>query len=354
MPQRRISLPFQRGLSDRIQGLSSGLAAGLRVGNGSTPYRFYRYTILKYSGWKPEEIYLLKAILFVVAVALSLMVRWTNTSMQMKEIFERFEFRMDMIYTSQPTGNEEEALAQEIRFLKLALETIQKEELEKGADRMMESISRLIDLPGEELFLPRETLVNKIYNRFKTYHEISALKLPYHLLIAAMISFLPELFLLIWNVFQKAEAKRELRFLKKLIILNGSIKPVDFREILKALIDKSKHYRSILQEFEDGNRRSSENMSLIYGRHIRNAKDLDVKLFFEKLDQGNNYNFEQAVINIENEFRLERREDMRSIRKRIELIHVMGVVGFMVIIVILVLYLIEPWLRMYDMRSFGL
>ena len=129
---------------------------------------------------------------------------------------------------------------------------------------------------------------------------------------------------------------------------------MDFREVLKILIDKSRHYKKILQDIEDKNKRNSVDPGTEYSEYIKGTKELEVKLFFEKLDQANNYDFDQAIRNIENEFRLEKREDVRKIRKRIEFIHVVGITGFMIIILISVLYLIEPWLRMYNMNQIGL
>ena len=170
-------------------------------------------------------------------------------------------------------------------------------------------------------------------------------------MIALLFSFMPELYLSIRKIFIKADARRELIFLKRLLILNGSIKPVDFMEVLKILIDKSKYYKKILQEIEDKNKKNSVDNCRIYNTYIRNWKDVDLKLFFEKLDEANNYDFDQAILNIENEFRLQRREEIRKVRKRIEFIHVMGIMGFMLIITLLIVYLIIPWMQLYDMNK---
>jgi len=171
------------------------------------------------------------------------------------------------------------------------------------------------------------------------------------LLAALIVFFIPEIWVLIYNFFSAVDAKRELRFLKKLIIVNGSIKPVDFMELLSLLIDKSKHYKKTLKEIEDLNKKNTIDNRAIYSTYIRNAKDLNIKLFFEKLDQANNYDFDQAILNIENEFKLEKREQIRQIRKQIGVINIFGIVGYMVLIVILIMYLLTPWLQSYSMNQ---
>jgi hypothetical protein len=78
-------------------------------------------------------------------------------------------------------------------------------------------------------------MANKVYYRLYDYYRYRQINFVIILFMAIFISFLPEALVFLFNFFARADARRELRFLKKLIIVNGSIKPVDFMELLDIL-----------------------------------------------------------------------------------------------------------------------
>lgn len=320
----------------------------------SNIHRFYHANVLKYSKCSVERLFLIKLTIFAATIIVALLIKYTNISVQTGEIFERYDYHTDLLFSNSEAVDKNLALVQEITALKLALKQIKRDELRQNSAEVQFKIRGLITTPESELQLQIDTLTNKVYNRLKDYYEIRKIHFLLYLIIGFLVSFVPEVYFAVRNIFVKADAKKELRFLKKLIIMNGSIKPVDFREVLRVLIDKSVYYKQILQEIEDRNKRNFIDPKAIYGPFIKESKELEVKLFFEKLDEANNYDFDQAIKNIQNEFRLEKRDDIRKIRKRIEFIHTVGVMGFMILILILVLYLIEPWLRLYNMNNIGL
>ena len=109
--------------------------------------------------------------------------------------------------------------------------------------------------------------------------------------------------------------------------------------------------KKILLEIEESNKKNYEENTKIYQKYINESKDLETKLFFEKLDEANNYDFDQAIINIKNEFNLDKRMQTRKVKKTVENIHVWGLVGFMALIVLIIFYLLMPWMTSYDMAS---
>ncbi len=316
-------------------------------------YRFYINKILQYSKLTVEKLMYLKIFLFTLTLAIIMLVKITNISIETEEIYNKFDFKVDMIYEYQKKHiNVIEAMKQEISYLNIALKKITKTMLrEKSPEQIQYEIRRLINEKDIHLYLPRETIVNKIYHRLISYYKVREFNIMLIILVAFQISYLPELYLIIKNILVRVDAKNELRLLKRLIILNGSIKPVDFMEVLSLLIQKSKYYKKILQQIEDSNRKNSIDNKTIYSTYIRQCKDIDLKLFFEKLDEANNCDFDKAILNIENEFKLHRREEIRSIKKQIEFIHIMGILGFMLIITVLIVYLIVPWMQLYDMQE---
>lgn len=314
---------------------------------------FYNTHILKYSRFRFYKLVVIKIAIFFGALLVLVLIKITNISIQTDRIFNKFDYYSDLIYTVNFTGDRNEALKQEIFYLKRVIKEIGKKAMDASENDIQLAISSLIDAEDRNLLLPREALINRIYYRLKDYYEVRKINIIPYLLGSAAASFIPECFFIFHIILAGADRKRELRFLKKLIILNGSIKPVDFNEVLKILIDKSRYYKRILQEIEDMNRRNSVDNGLIYSSLIKKLTNINEKLFFEKLGEANNYDFDQAVQNIENEFRLERQETARRIRKRIEIINVAGLTGLMAVIAIMVFYLIFPWIRMYNMNSLG-
>lgn len=315
--------------------------------------RFYNGIILRHSSLTIQKLLCIKVVLLFTMLVLIILIKYTNISIHTEEIMTKFDYYVDFIYTFESSKLDVElAMAQEMHYFNTALEAISKIVLRsETAEEVQHRIRDLINTAQTELQLPQDTLANKIYHRLIQYYRVREHRPLLYLSIALLASFIPEIFLLVNNFFIKADARKELRLLKYLIILNGSIKPVNFMEVLSILIDKSKYYKTVLKEVEDRNKRNTIDKRTIYSDYIRNSRDLDLKLFFEKLDEANNYDFDQAIVNIQNEFRLQRREEIRKIRKRIEFIHIIGILGFTLIIALLIAYLIVPWMQLYDMKN---
>lgn len=315
--------------------------------------RFYSSKICKYSRLSMDTMLKIKIVLFISAIIFLALVKYTNVLVQTQEIFTRYDYKTDLIYKIPDVIDKSKALEQEISCFKKALKALTKKDIVNMAG-LQQKIINLINRKDFELIIPKETMANKIYYRLTDYYQVRRINILLFVSTGLLVSFIPELYLIIKNAFCRADAKRELRFLKKLIIINGSIKPVDFRKILRILIEKSKYYKNILEEIEESNRKNYTDNRKIYIEKIKTTNDINEKLFFEKLDEANNYNFEQAVKNIKNEFKLERRDIERKTRKRIEFIHVSGLLGAMIIIVLMILYLILPWMKLYNMSQIGL
>lgn len=307
--------------------------------------------LAKFTKFRIEDIFKIKILILLGIISIAMLAHATNVSIYTKDVFGKFNYYTDLLYQYKgEIGNEKAALDQEVYYLRIALENISKNELnQKAKDEIQGKIRGFI---GEDmLILPQDTVANKVYNRLLGYYSAREINLRLILLIAVLLSFLPEIILYGYNFIANANARQELRFLKKLIIVNGSIKPVDFMELLNVLVDKSYYYKNILEDIRDKNKRNDVENKDIYSRYIKETKDLDLKLFYEKLDQANNYDFDQAIVNIENEFKIQKREQTRKVRKRIDGINIVGIMMYMVLIVILIMYLLVPWLQSYNMNQ---
>lgn len=330
--------------------LYKGLSVFLPKDNSGI-WRFYSHK-LRFTNFSVEQIIKLKFLLFVFTIFVCVLVKLTNISMYTKDIFSKFDYQCDLIYQSKLVVSEEVAMQQEIHYLNIVLLNIKRADFSLlGKEDLQAKIKALINISDSEVYLPKDTLANKIYYRLDSYYGCRHWNILLYLFIGLCITFIPDVFLILRNYFAKADSKKEIKFLKKLIIINGSIKPVDFMELLKLLIDKAKYHKKMLCDIEEKNKKNSVNKRCIYQQLIKNAKDIDTKLFYEKLDQANNYDFDQAVLNIENEFKMEKRSELRKVRKQIEIIHAAGIIGFMLLVVILIFYLIIPWIEAYSMNQ---
>ena len=83
-----------------------------------------------------------------------------------------------------------------------------------------------------------------------------------------------------------------------------------------------------------------------------NTKDIDSKLFYEKLFIGFLYDFDLAIRSIEGDFLQEKRAYARFIKKRVNLIHIVGVTGLFVAMTILLMYMLKPWLNSMNFQQF--
>lgn len=331
----------------RIQGLFNYLVPE----KNSFLYRYYEKKT-RFTELTAPKVIKIKFLFFVAAMLVCVLIQLTNIEIYTGEIYQKFDYDCDLIYQKQLRGSIEEAMEQEMEYFRQALKTLTPYEISTlGKDQLQERIKGFITLEDKVLVQSRETLANKIYYRITDYYKYRNWNLLWFVFIGVLVSLIPDLYLLLRNLFIKGARRKELKFLKKLIILNGSIKPVDFMELLKILMEKAKFHKKLLCEIEEKNKRNPINKRSIYQHLIREEKDIDLKLFYEKLDQANNYDFDQAILNIENEFKMEKRAELRKVRKQIEVINAAGIIGFMVLIVILILYLIFPWIKAYNMNQ---
>lgn len=318
--------------------------------SGTKAHNFY-LGLIKYTRFKIEDIYKVKSLLFLATVIIFLLAHATNVGIYTKEIYNKFDYYTDIMYQYKgDVPDQHAALQQEVHYLEVALKEFNKNEItQANKEDIQEKIKGFIR--EDKLYIPADTMANKIYNRIADYYNVRKVNYRLIFLISILICFIPEVILYCYSFIANAGARQELRFLKKLIIMNGSIKPVDFMELLDVLADKSNYFKNILVDIRDKNNRNDVDNRSIYSGYIRETKELDLKLFYEKLDQANNYNFSQAIKNIENEFKIEKREQARRIRKRINLIDVIGIMLFMILITILVAYMLLPWMESYKMNQ---
>ncbi|WP_432664788.1 hypothetical protein R9X47_00860 [Wukongibacter baidiensis] len=315
---------------------------------------YNRYVhLLRYSNYSVKNFFVFKVAILMLAVSFALLIHATNIKIYESKIFNSYEYKVDLIFQdSNESVDRKKALKEEIDYLKTILKEVDKEKfftLDK--ESLQSSIYNIISSDDIKTELSKHTLANKLYHRLKDYYLIRKIRYIPILIILVVIFYIPDVFILFKNLFIKNDRRRELKFLKKLIILNGSIKPTSFLEVLTIMIDKSYFYTELLRKIEKLNHKNSVDRKGMYSEIIKSTKDLNEKLFLEKLEQANNNNFEFAISNIEKDFRIEKRQDARKVKKIIQNIDITGLAGALMIIFLLTLYLLMPWLDSYNLNE---
>ncbi len=314
--------------------------------------------MLMYCRINLELFFNIKVFLLIATICIMFIVKTTDIVVYTDEMYTRFKYEQKEIYALEYAKIKDDErteilnLKQKIFKESIALYNEKKFNEDKNNEYTIEAnIKQIINDIGNDTSILTDALANEALFKIKKYYEVRQVNMGSNILMALAMFFLPELLVLLYNFFVKVDANKELGFMKRLIIMNGSIKPVDFMEVLKDLIIKSRYYKKILEEIQDKNKKNYLPNTQIYLPYIRKSKSLTEKLFFEKLDEANNYDFDQAIMNIKNEFTLDKRTQARKIKKTVEVIHIFGIVGFMGLIVFVIMYLILPWMSAYDMSN---
>ena len=106
---------------------------------------------------------------------------------------------------------------------------------------------------------------------------INKLLYIYRIIIASCVGyFLPEVYRSLKKVYLKTKLAKELYFLKKLFVICGSVKPVDFGKLMKSLIASRSILKRILWRYEAHQKAV---LTLKYStRNLRPVQSLEVKL----------------------------------------------------------------------------
>ncbi len=310
---------------------------------------------LRFTKFTVESYFAVKIVAVLLAILLIWMVRYTNITIYTQEIINSYSYKLDAIYEQDDRlVNKDKALKEEMDFFYIAMEKIDAKELENDQmkEEILEEIRLMITSSNRPLELPSYTIASKVYYRLKDYYSVRKANFSLYFMVLALVFFSFDGIIFVYNVFAKANAKIELRFLKKLIILNGNFKDLNFTDILGLLIKKSKYYRNILLQIEVVNNKNTVENEQVYREILSSVKDDDAKLFFEKLEQANNSNFSYAIKNIEEEELMTQEERKIKVDQRVEAIHAFGVVGAFIIIFLLANYLLIPWLQSQDISSY--
>lgn len=171
------------------------------------------------------------------------------------------------------------------------------------------------------------------------------------LILSGIAYFIPMVIKMLFKYYNHASEQKELRYLKKLFVLCGSVKPMDYNKTIKTLIFKAEIYKKDLEFIHEAHKKSNVDTTVLYTQMMKENKNIEIRLFFEKLDLAANYDLDEAILNISNDFIQEKRTHARRVKKKIELINIVGITGVFVILAVLLLYMLGPWMEMLNLQN---
>lgn len=170
------------------------------------------------------------------------------------------------------------------------------------------------------------------------------LRVLFILIMSCIAFYIPTVYRILKKSSETYQKRKELRFLKKIFVMSGSVKPVDYMQVVNAMYERSAFYKNDLEQIMDVLRKSNVDKEEFFYELLYSTKDIDSKLFYEKLSIGFLYDFNLAVRSIGADFDQEKRAYARFIKKRVNFIHIVGITGLFIAMTIILIYMLKPWL----------
>lgn len=175
--------------------------------------------------------------------------------------------------------------------------------------------------------------------------------MPGGVVAAGVLFFVPETAAFLVAVSTRRARRREILFLKRLFILNGSIEPVAFDEVIGILRAHACLLAPLLVRIENGRKSNSARMRELYEDLSIQSRDLEVSLFLEKLSQADRIDFREGLRSIRTDFAIEKLGRRRQCEKTREAIEITGLILTMLLTGLLAYYLVLPWLQAYSLQA---
>ncbi len=162
---------------------------------------------------------------------------------------------------------------------------------------------------------------------------------------ALFFLFSPEFWLYASYVLAHKNRHKEMRFLKRLFILNGSVEPVTYDEVLSILRSHAFYLRNVLQRIESERQRNGSSTEKIYAQWIDTVNDLDIRLFLETLSQADCVHLAEGVRSMETDIKMDKLIRSREVLRRRDTMELMGIFFGIVLAGLMIFCWLLPWLN---------
>ncbi len=325
----------------------SGKSIGkLILSPDSRIYNFYEKKLLVYSRIGVYQFMSIKLACVLLCLLLIILIRQTNIAVISERVQNNLYYKIDVIYEN-AKGYSAEV---ELDCFNKIINSVQRDKaiselteiFKLSKERASHKIKLILQKYNNGLF-DLDAIANGVYFRLLDYYSIRKISYIKYTILLIFSFFVFDIIIAMQKISFKIEKYNELNFLKKMVIVNGSIKPINFNELLEVLMNKAKYYQKIIKEIADNSQKTEYDRVSRLTQFVSSLNTIDERLFFSKLCEADTASFDAAISIIKDEYEVSKRQIRRKVTKRIEHIHIAGIVGYMLIITLLVVYLIVPW-----------
>lgn len=314
----------------------------------------YKEMFLVESKLSIVAVLLIKLAIFIVVLLFMYAVRATNVAYYTDEVFNKFDYRTDISYLEELSEDKIPlALEQEVAALNYVLEFHPREEiLTWNRLDIQYTIEDYLGTNGIKTVGKEDTFVHKVYNRAYDYHKYREYSHVQYIALALMCSFIVELILYVRVGNVISADRRNINYLKKILVVNSVLKPVNFNNVLDEMIlEATPNVRKNLTRIKEAMQNNNSSTHAVLVEIGRKQKTSFERLFYEKLDQALNFDFDTAVDNVTKEIKYDRQELKRKYEKKTTSMKMWGSTIFMILLTLVIFYMLIPWQQLMNFNS---
>lgn len=145
--------------------------------------------------------------------------------------------------------------------------------------------------------------------------------------------------------------RQEIELLKRLFVLNGSVQPVSCEEVIGILCENAHYLKPVFHELLEERSRNTSSLQEIYDRLACRHRELEIRLFLEKLRQADCLNLTDGVESLKTDLVLQTMARRRQAERIRELIGLCGIAFGVLLAGFLTGALLIPWLEVYSLAT---
>jgi len=145
--------------------------------------------------------------------------------------------------------------------------------------------------------------------------------------------------------------RQEIELLKRLFVLNGSMQPISCEEVIGILHENAHYLKPVFHELMEERSRNTSSLQDIYERLSHRHRELELRLFLEKLRQADCLNLTDGVESMKTDLMLQTMARRRQAERLRELIVLCGIAFGVLLAGVLTGALLIPWLEVYSLAT---
>lgn len=305
--------------------------------DGSKLRTFYEKRLL-FTNMKIEMYFAIKLVFVAIVILLTIAIKFTNINIIEKRFFE---FNQTLLDRTASEFNVDVEIQKKI-FNK-AKQAISKDYV-KSKEVSLDIIHNiLVDMKiGRDVNY--YSLKTSTYQLLVKYYESK--RNNYYIYFGIFVSsyFIVDIMLIAYVMVIDKNKNTELKKLKTLILVSGSLHNHNFNNIINTLIHNSYYYKSILKKINDFNRVNVSDLNVEYEKIINSLPELEEVFLIENIQAVNNGYCEDVIDQIKNQSAVDDVEGQQKYQSKLENIEMVGILCSMSLMLACFMYMMSYWL----------